>query len=117
MYYIVKEKETDIPGVTIEHAWTYDNTSIRDCFDEEFEDIDDMEKKIDDGDLDWFVARVRVLYDGIELGNDYLGGNLYEDVDDAFENGLDGYLEDMEIEAMDQAKVRLEKLVELKELL
>jgi len=84
-------------------SWTYEYVPLRDCFDDTCYDIAEMERKVDSGLLDWFVARVQFFYNGVEAGSDYLGGCLYEDVDKAFEDGLDGYLEDMIQEAEAEA--------------
>jgi len=55
-------------------------------------DIEDIARKVDRGDLDWFMLRVRVFYKGVELGTDYCGGFLYEDARDVLK---DGTAEDM----------------------
>lgn len=93
--------------------WTDEDTHPSDHFDngvdpdtgKPYYDIDQIAEDIDCGRLDWFVAGVRFFYDGHEVGSDYLGGNLYEDVDEAFETGLGGFLDDMvqqaEAEALD----------------
>lgn len=84
-------------------SWNYEDIPIRDCFDDTCHDIAEMERKVDAGYLDWFVARVQFFYNDVEAGTSYLGGCLYEDVDKAFEDGLDGYLEDMIAEAEAEA--------------
>lgn len=108
-WYTVAEKQ-DGPFKVV-HSWTYDDISPRDCFDDSCYDLDDMCRKIDRGDLDWFVARVQYFYDGVEMGTDYLGGCLYEDVRKAFEGGLDGYLEDMEDRAKEEAQKRADEML------
>ena len=85
---------------------------VGDCFDETVDDIQEMARKIDMGYLDWFVARVQYLYDGVEMGTAYLGGNLYEDAEKAIEEGLSGYLDDMLAEARDEAQARALEMVE-----
>ena len=52
---------------------TWEDISIRDCFDDSCYDIRDMEQRVDRGELDWFMLRVRVLLDGLELGSAYPG--------------------------------------------
>jgi len=64
-------------------------------------DIKEMADKIDRGVLDYFMLRVRVLYEGIELGCDYCGGFLYEDARDVLK---DGVVEDMIYTAIEEAK-------------
>ena len=85
---------------------------VGDCFDDTCFEIEEMARRIDSGYLDWFVARVQYLYDGIEMGSAYLGGNLYEDAEKAIEEGLSGYLEDMIDEARDEAQGRALEMVE-----
>ena len=109
-YYTVKET-TDGPFKVV-HSWTYEDVYVGDCFDESCFDIKEMARKIDAGLLDWFVARVQYFYDGVEMGSDYLGGCLYDDVNKAFESGLDGYLEDMEDRAREEAQSRALDMVE-----
>jgi len=85
---------------------------VGDLYDESCYDIEDMARKIDMGYLEWFVARVQYLYEGVEMGSAYLGGCLYDDAEKAIEEGLDGYLEDMTDEAKTEAMDYLTKLYE-----
>jgi len=85
---------------------------VGDLYDESCYDIEDMAQKIDSGYLEWFVARVQYLYDGVEMGSAYVGGCLYEDATQAIEGGLDGYLEDMTDEAKTEAMDYLTRLYE-----
>ncbi len=80
---------------------TWEDIAIRDCFDDSCYDIRDMERKVDSGELDWFMLRVRVLLDGHEMGSACLGGCMYEDPKEVL---TDGTAEDMIWEAMIQAK-------------
>ena len=89
-----------------------DDAPVEHTFDESCYDIKELTTKIDMGDLDYFVARVQYLYDGIEMGTSFLGGCLYEDANKAIEEGLDGSLEDMLDEARDEAKGRCREMVE-----
>ncbi len=66
---------------------TWEEISLRDCFDDTCYDIRDMERKVNFGELDWFMLRVRVLVDGHELGSAYLGGCLYEDAREVLSDG------------------------------
>ena len=109
-YYEVATKQDG--AFKVVHSWTYEDTSLADCFDESCFDIEDMARKVDRGDLDWFIARVQYFYDGVEMGSDYLGGCLYDSVEKAFESGLDGYLEDMEYRAREEAQSRALEMVE-----
>ena len=107
-WYTMAEKQDGVFEVV--HSWTYEDLYIGDCFDESCFDIEDMAGKINAGDLDWFVARVQYFYDGQEAGSDYLGGCLYESVEKAFASGLDGYLEDMEDRAREEAQAWIQQL-------
>lgn len=84
---------------------TYEDLDPRDCFDTD--DIDEIIKDIDRGHLEWFVLRVRVLVEGLELGSAYLGGCLYEDPREIL---TDGTAEDFIAEAMVKAKSQVYRL-------
>ena len=83
---------------------TYEDLHPRDCFDDTCYDIKDICNKIDSGVYDWFMLRVRVLVDGLELGNHYLGGCLYEDAREVL---TDGVAEDCIAEAIKEAQGRV----------
>jgi hypothetical protein len=86
---------------------TYEDLNPRDSFDESCCDIDEIIKDIDRGHLDWFMLRVRVLVEGLELGSAYLGGCLYEDPKEVL---TDGTAEDFIAEAMVEAKSKVYRL-------
>jgi hypothetical protein len=65
-------------------------------------DIAEMCYKIDRGDLDWFMLRARVFFEGVELGSEIVGGFLYEDAREVL---TDGVAEDLIYEAMREAKI------------
>jgi hypothetical protein len=88
---------------------TYEDLSPRQCFDDTVTDIEQICKDIDNYTLDWFMLRVRVLFDGHELGSHYLGGCLYEDAKQVL---TDGTVEDCLIEAMHEAKQEVKRLKE-----
>jgi hypothetical protein len=71
-------------------------------------DVKDMARKIDRGDLDYFMLRARVLLDGHEMGSHVVGGFLYED---ARETLKDGMAEDLIYQAMSDAKTEARRLV------
>jgi len=81
---------------------TYEDLNPRDCFDTD--NIDEIIKDIDRGHLEWFMLRVRVLVEGLELGSAYLGGCLYEDPNEII---TDGTAEDFIAEAMKEAKTKV----------
>ena len=86
---------------------TYEDLNPRDSFDESCCDIDEIIKDIDRGHLDWFMLRVRVMVEGLELGSAYLGGCLYEDPKEVL---TDGTAEDFIAEAMVEAKSKVYRL-------
>jgi len=86
---------------------TYEDLNPRDSFDDSVCNIDEIIKDIDRGHLEWFMLRVRVLVEGLELGSAYLGGCLYEDPREIL---TDGTAEDFIAEAMVEAKSQVYRL-------
>jgi hypothetical protein len=80
---------------------TWEDLHPNDCFDETITDIKDICAKIDRCELDWFMLRTRVLFDGHELASDYVGGFLYEDAREVLR---DGTAEDMIAHTIEEAK-------------
>ena len=80
---------------------TYEDTHPSDLFDDCVSDIKQLCQDIDSGDLDWFILRVRVLVEGLELGSSSVGGCLYEDAREVL---TDGTAEDIIDQAMVEAK-------------
>jgi len=80
---------------------TWEDIPLRDCFDDTCFDIREMELKVDSGQLDWFMLRVRVLVDDHELGSAYLGGCLYADAREVLS---DGTAEDQIHMALEEAR-------------
>ena len=76
-----------------------------------FDDDGEAERMIENGELDWFMVRVRVLKCGVELSVDYLGGCAYRNATD-FVSGenRDGYFRDMVREAIADARKKLVQL-------
>ena len=93
---------------------TYEDIDPHGQFDTD--DIEEIVKDIDRGHLEWFMLRVRVLVEGLELGSSYLGGCLYEDPREVL---TDGVAEDFIAEAMKEAKTKVyalsKKFAELSE--
>jgi hypothetical protein len=98
-YDTLAEFERD--GFTVIVDKTWEDLAVRDCFDDTCHDIKELERKIDNGTYEWFMMRVRVLVEGLELGSAYLGGMLYEDPKECL---TDGTAEDMIYEALTEAK-------------
>ena len=88
---------------------TYEDLDPKDMFDNELDDIDRIYSDINNGNLDWFMLRVRVLAGGLELGTDYVGGFLYKDAREVL---TDGVVEDMIYTAMQEAKKQVRELAD-----
>ena len=97
-------------GFTVIVDKTYEDIDPWDLLSECFDDRDELYRKINNYDLDWFMLRVRVLLDGHELGSHYLGGCLYDwnKVSDVM---TDGTAEDCIAEALHEAKTEARRLV------
>ena len=88
-------------GFTVIVDKTWEDIAVRDCFDDSCHDIREIERKIDNGVYEWFMLRVRVLVEGLEMGSHYLGGCLYERPEEVL---TDGTAEDCIWEALKEAK-------------
>ena len=86
---------------------TWEDSHPADCFDDTAYDVKEMCDRIDRGELDWFVARARVLVDGLDLGDACIGGLLYEDARDFLKDGM---AEDLILDAIAEARARLTPL-------
>ena len=94
-------------GFTVIVDKTYEDMHPRDSFDDSVSDIDEICRDIDRGHLEWFMLRVRVLVEGLELSSQHLGACLYED---AREILTDGTAEDIIGEALTDAKKQVYRL-------
>lgn len=74
------------------------------------EDKQDLLRRIDNGDLVWFVARVQAFKNGIELGTDYLGSCCYDSYMQFVE--ASDYYADMVENAVSEARENIAKLCE-----
>jgi hypothetical protein len=104
-YDTLAEFERDGYDIIVDKTW--EELSIKDCFDDTQFDIAEINHNIEHGNLDWFMLRVRVLVEGLELGSAYLGGCLYEDPREIL---TDGTAEDFIAEAMVEAKSKVYRL-------
>lgn len=100
-------------GFTVIVDKTYEDLSLSDCFDDSLDengvplfDLKEMARDIDSGNLDWFMLRVRVMVEGLEMGSHYLGGCLYKDAREVL---TDGTAEDCIGEALHEAKSQVYK--------
>lgn len=104
-------------GFTIIVDKTYEDLDPKDLFDDSIDpdtgkpyfDMDEIYSDINNGNLDWFMLRVRVLAGGVELGSDYVGGFLYKDAREVL---TDGVVEDMIRTAMEEAKKQVRELAD-----
>ena len=86
---------------------TWEDLHPRDLFEEE--DVAEICRKIDSCELDWFMLRVRVLFNDVELSEEFLGGCCYADAKDVL---TDGTAEDKIYEALLAAKQPFKELKE-----
>ena len=86
---------------------TWEDVSVADTFDDTQFDIAEINHNIEHGNLDWFMLRVRVLVEGLELDSEYLGGCLYEDAREVL---TDGTAEDLIAQSLDNAKQQVYRL-------
>jgi len=87
---------------------TWEDVDPWDQLSECFDDKDRLYRDIDSGKYEWFMLRVRVMFKGIDLATEYLGGCLYEDAEDVM---TDGNAENIIGEALESAR---ERALELK---
>lgn len=99
------EREQDGFQIILDKTW--EDCHPGDCFDDSAYDIRQMCEDIDSGRLDWFMARVRVIVEGVELASPCLGGLLYEDARDFVKDGCG---EDLIWDALNEARGRLTHL-------
>jgi hypothetical protein len=104
-YDTLAEFERDGYDIIVDKSW--EDLSVRDCFDDSCHDIDTIIKDIDSGRLDWFMLRVRVMVEGLELNSEYLGGCLYKDAREVL---TDGTADDIIDQALSRAKQEVYRL-------
>jgi len=86
---------------------TYEDMHPRDSFDDSCHNIDEICEKIDNGTYEWFMLRVRVIVEGLELSREHICGCLYYDVREVL---TDGTAEDLIDSAMTDAKKQVYRL-------
>ncbi len=99
--------EEDRGGLQIIVEKSWEDCHPGHCFDDQCHDIEQMCRDIDSGKLDWFMARARVLVDGVEISDACIGGLLYEDARDFLRDGMG---EDLILDAVAEAQARLTTL-------
>ena len=111
-YYTVKEFKYAEFDIIVD--WTYEDCSVRDCFEETEEQYAEMERR-QEAYLDThYIARVRAMYDGVEMGSASLGSCYAYDCspEDDINDGIGGYLEDMIEEAVDDARTEAVRMLD-----
>ena len=98
-YDTLAEFEKDGYDIIVDKSW--EDLSPHDCFDDSVTDIKQLCEDIESGKLDWFMLRVRVMVEGLELNSEYLGGCLYADPKEVL---TDGTADDIIDQAIDRAK-------------
>jgi hypothetical protein len=114
-YTVLAELDREGFNVIVDKTW--EDLHPQDSFDTSIDpdtglpyyDIQDMCRKIDRGDLDWFMLRVRAMHEDVELAVNYVGGFLYEDATEVLR---DGTAEDMIWETVEEAKKRVPILIQ-----
>jgi len=114
MTYFTTVKEFRYAEFDVIVDWTYEDCSVRDCFDETEEEFAEMERRLNAHLDTHYVARVRAMYDGVEMGCDTLGSCYARDCspEDDINDGIGGYLEDMIEQAVDQARTEAVRMLD-----
>ena len=108
MRYYEKLDEREVDGFQVIVDKTWEDIDPWDQLSECFDDKDQLYADIENCKYDWFMLRVRAIFDGNEMGSAYLGGCLYENAKDVL---TDGTAEDMIAEAMQGAKMAVYPLM------
>jgi hypothetical protein len=114
MRYYTTVKEFRYAEFNVIVDWTYEDCSVRDCFDETEEEFCEMERR-QEAHLDThYICRVRAMYDGVEMGSAHLGSCYARDCspEDDINDGIGGYLEDMIEEAVDEARTEAVRMLD-----
>lgn len=101
---LLREQRGDLE-IVVDKSW--EDCRIRDLFDDTCCDVEDLERKVNSGELDWFMLRARVFVEGLEVGEHLCGGFLYEDAREVLKDGM---AEDLIYQATEEAKGKFYKL-------
>ncbi len=104
-YDTIAEFERDGYDIIVDK--TYEDIHPGDLFDDSEHDVKQLCQDIECGNLDWFMLRVRVLVEGLELAEEFLGGCLYTDAREVLS---DGTAEDIIDQALSRAKKQVYRL-------
>ena len=110
-YYTVKEFKQGQFDIIVD--WCYEHCSVRDCFDDAVSDIEEMERRLDAHLDTHYIARVRAIYNGVEMGSDTLGSCYAYNCtpEDDINDGIGGHLAQMVDTAVSQAQSEAERLL------
>jgi hypothetical protein len=104
----------DLLGFQITLDALVEDTPLADTFDPDIDDVAELARRIDAGDLLYFCARVSAYKQGILLAQDYLGGCLYDSLKQ-FEQSSN-YFADMVDNVIAEAQDNIRKLADLGEI-
>jgi len=93
-------------GFTLRLSALVDFTPISDTFEDE--QVKEVIERINSGEWLYFCAKVTAYKKGIELSSDYLGGCVYEGLEDFAE--CSGYVDDMINTVVNEAKETIKEL-------
>jgi len=90
----------NVDGFDIELSYSYED---------EYDDVEEMERKVDNFDAYWIIGRGQVFLDGVEIGESIVGG-IVESIDDFVEHYKDELLPKAMYNAKEWVKRNQEKL-------
>ena len=103
----------EVDGFTVKWFRCEEDATPGESFNYDDEQMAELYRDIDAGQLEWFAVRVSAYKAGVELADDYLGGCCYESFA-AFlaesENGCEGYATDMRANVIRDAKAKIAEL-------
>ena len=110
-YYTVKQFQQGQFDIIVD--WTYEDCSVRDMFEETEEQYAEMERRLDAYLDTHYVARVRAMYNGVEMGSDTLGSCYAYNCtpEDDINDGIGGHLAQMVDTAVSEARSEAERLL------
>lgn len=91
--------------ITIELRALHEDSSIEQHFDESMHN--EVYKLIEQGHL-WFTVELVIIVDGVELANEYIGGNLFESLEHWKNESC--YFAEMYDTAMNEAKNKIRSI-------
>jgi hypothetical protein len=110
-YYTVKQFQQGQFDIIVD--WTYEDCSVRDMFEETEEQYAEMERRLDAWIDTHYIARVRAIYNGVEMGSDTLGSCYAYNCtpEDDINDGIGGHLAQMVDTAVSEAQTEAERLL------